>query len=188
MTIAMRQIPNALTFLRLVLIIPFAVSLYTEAYRQAVVIFFIAGFSDGLDGYLARRFNWKSRFGAIADPLADKCLLVSAYLMLTITGVLPWWLFVVVMLRDIWIVAGALFYHYRVSAYEMSPSRLGKANTFLQILFILVVMLDLAGIAMPEMAVEYGMWLIVVMAVLSAGQYTVVWSRRALALWSKGKH
>ncbi len=88
-----RWIPNALTFMRMVLIVPFAGALLEGNYRLSLVIFFVAALTDAFDGFLARHFNWRSRLGAVADPLADKALLISAYLMLTITGVLPLWLF-----------------------------------------------------------------------------------------------
>ncbi len=89
MTERWRWIPNALTFLRMLLIIPFATALLAAQYRLALGIFFLAAATDAFDGFLARQYNWKTRLGAIADPLADKALLITAYLMLTLTGVLP---------------------------------------------------------------------------------------------------
>ena len=86
-------IPNALTLLRILLVLPFAVALLATEYRIALVIFFVAAATDALDGFLAREFDWRTRLGAIADPLADKALLIAAYLMLTLNGVLPYWLF-----------------------------------------------------------------------------------------------
>ena len=138
MTLPLRQIPNFLTFLRILMVLPFAASLHYEYYRQALALFFIAGLSDGIDGFIARRFNWKSRFGAIADPLADKLLLITAYVVLTVMGHLPLWLTVLVFSRDIIIVVSALGYHYLIGRYEMKPSLLGKLSTFSQIIYVLI--------------------------------------------------
>ena len=179
MLLEWRHIPNLLTFLRIILVIPFAACLYFEYFKQALILFFIAGLSDGVDGFLARQFHWKSRFGAIADPLADKLLLVTAYIMLTITGHLPIWLTTMVLARDIIIVCSALIYHYWIGAYEMKPSMLGKLNTFIQIIYVLAVVVSLAGMAMPSEVLEYGIWTVAVLAVLSCGQYAVVWGRKA---------
>ncbi len=179
MLLKWHHLPNILTFLRIVLVVPFAASLYFEYYRQALLLFFIAGLSDGVDGFLARHFNWKTRFGAIADPLADKLLLVTAYVMLTVTGHLPLWLTVLVFARDIIIVSSALIYHYWIGAYEMKPSMLGKANTFLQIVYVLMVVVSLAGINMPPVAIEFGVWIVALIAVLSCTHYGIVWGRKA---------
>lgn len=174
-----RHIPNLLTFLRIILVIPFAACLYFEYFKQALILFFIAGLSDGVDGFLARHFHWKSRFGAIADPLADKLLLVTAYVMLTVTGHLPVWLTVLVFARDIIIVSSALIYHYWIGAYEMKPSMLGKLNTFFQIVYVLVVVVSLSGIDMPIAVLYYGVWGVAALAVLSCAQYAFVWGRKA---------
>lgn len=182
MTLQWHHLPNMLTFLRIVLVIPFAASLYFESYRQALIIFFIAGASDGIDGFLARHFNWKSRLGEIADPLADKLLLVTAYVVLTITGHLPLWLTVLVFSRDIIIVASALIYHYWIGPYEMKPSMLGKVNTFLQILYVLMVIVSLSGIQMPQVTLNYGAWAVATIAVLSCAHYGIVWGRKAYQL------
>ncbi|MEL0036875.1 MAG: CDP-alcohol phosphatidyltransferase family protein, partial [Gammaproteobacteria bacterium] len=82
--IQLRDIPNMLTIMRLLLVFPLVVLLWNELYATALLVFFIAGFSDGLDGFLAKRYNWTSVFGSVADPIADKLLMVSSYFML-------WW-------------------------------------------------------------------------------------------------
>ena len=87
-----RQLPNLLTLLRVVLTLPIAWLLIHGVYGWALWLFALAGVTDGLDGYLARRFGWFSRFGAMLDPLADKLLLVTSYLCLTISGAMPLWL------------------------------------------------------------------------------------------------
>ncbi|ROT98342.1 CDP-alcohol phosphatidyltransferase family protein [Marinobacter sp. R17] len=174
-----RWIPNALTFIRVLLIVPFALALYEEQYRVALAVFLIAALSDGFDGFLARHFNWKSRLGAIADPLADKALLITAYLMLTLTGVLPVWLFALVLGRDLLIVGGALAYHFFIGRFDMAPSWLGKLNTLIQILVVLAIVIFLAGLPMPPWVVPRGIWLVAAMALASGLHYIYVWARRA---------
>lgn len=173
----LRQIPNALTMMRVVLVLPIAWLLLAERFGQALSLFFIAGISDGLDGFLARRFGWTSRFGAVLDPLADKLLLVTSYLCLSVTQVLPWWLTMLVLLRDALIVSGAVAYRYLVGALSMAPSVLGKCSTVLQILLVLVVLIELS--VWPAFA-DYRSALIVcvaLLAVLSGGHYVWQWTR-----------
>lgn len=177
--LALNQIPNILTVLRILLILPFALSVYESLYTQALIIFFIAGLSDGVDGFLARQFNWKSRFGAIADPLADKLLLITAYVMLMWTDQLPGWLLVLILGRDLIIVVGALLYHYFVSHYEIKPSLLGKACTLLQIVYVLTLMISLAGWPMPLWAIDYGLYLVAFITSLSGIHYLVSWGLKA---------
>lgn len=174
-----RWIPNALTFLRILLIVPFAGALLAGQYRSALAIFVAAALTDAFDGFLARHFNWRSRLGAIADPLADKALLIVAYLMLTLTGILPVWLFVVVLGRDLIIVIGALAFHYGVGRFDMEPTLVGKLNTFIQILVALSIIILLAGWPMQPWVMSAGIWLVAVSAVISGAHYVVVWGMRA---------
>lgn len=180
MTQTWRWIPNALTFLRILLIVPFAMALYRQSYAVALAVFFVAASTDALDGFLARHFGWHSRLGAIADPLADKALLITAYLMLTWTGVLPQWLFWLVLGRDLLIVAGALAFHYGIGRFDMKPSMAGKTNTLIQILVALAIIILLAGFPMQPWVLEVGIWLVAVSTVVSGLHYCIVWSRRAL--------
>jgi cardiolipin synthase len=174
-----RWIPNALTFLRILLIAPFAGALMNASYRLALFIFLLAAVTDACDGFLARYFNWRSRFGAIADPLADKALLVTAYLVLTITSVFPLWLFLLVLGRDLFIVCGALAYHYLVGRFNIQPSVPGKLNTFVQIVVILAVIILLADFPMPGWVLHTGILLVALSAIFSGGHYFLVWGVRA---------
>jgi cardiolipin synthase len=178
--IAANQIPNILTIIRILLVIPFAICVYTAEYLQALVLFFVAGLSDGVDGFLARQFNWKSRFGAIADPLADKLLLVTAYLMLAMTQQIPMWLLYLVIGRDILILIGALGYHYLISRYDIAPSWLGKTCTLLQIVYVLLVIMSLANLPMPQWAVTEGVYVVGLITILSGIHYYIVWGTKAL--------
>ena len=172
------QIPNVLTIIRIILIVPFAMFVLEHQYMNALVIFFFAGLSDGVDGFLARQFNWKSRFGAIADPLADKLLLMTAYVMLAWTSQIPIWLVCLILGRDFVIVCCALSYHYFISHYEIKPSWFGKACTMAQIIYVLVVIVKLAEIPMPETAIENGLWLVAGITLFSGLHYIGVWTWR----------
>ncbi|MBL1272051.1 MAG: cardiolipin synthase [Marinobacter maritimus] len=176
---AWRWIPNALTCVRILLIAPFAWVLMVQEYRFALMIFAIASLTDGLDGFLARRFNWRSRFGAVADPLADKALLITAYLVLTYTSVFPLWLFALVLGRDLLIVGGALAYHYCIGRFDMEPSMPGKLNTLVQVCVVLGTVIILAGLPVQPMWLSVGIWLVAVSAVFSGVHYIVIWSARA---------
>lgn len=185
MTIQWWWIPNALTFLRVILIVPFAWFLWHENYWPALIVFMVAAVSDAFDGYLARRFNWRSRLGAIADPLADKALLITAYLMLSLTGVFPVWLFILVLGRDLLIVVGGLAYHYGIGRFDMQPSLLGKLNTLLQILVVLAVIVMLSEFPAQGWIRESGIALVTASTVASGIHYVVVWSMRA---WRAKQH
>ncbi|PAV25085.1 cardiolipin synthase [Tamilnaduibacter salinus] len=176
---AWNWIPNALTLVRIVLILPFAMSLYHGDYRFALVVFLAAAITDGVDGFLARQFDWGSRLGAIADPLADKALLITAYLMLTLTSVLPVWLFVLVLGRDLLIVLGGVAFHFLVGRFDMAPSIPGKLNTLVQILVILAIVMRLAGLPMHSWVLPWGIWLVAAMTLFSGIHYGVVWGLRA---------
>jgi len=179
MTHRWRRIPNALTFLRILLIAPFAAALMAKEYRFALVIFFLASATDAFDGFLARHYNWRTRLGAIADPLADKALLITAYLMLVLTDVLPAWLFWLVLGRDLLIVCGGLAFHYGVGRFEMQPSLPGKLNTLIQILVALAIIILLADLPMQPWVMDVGILLVAASAIFSGAHYIGVWSLRA---------
>ncbi|HAT9653444.1 TPA: CDP-alcohol phosphatidyltransferase family protein, partial [Legionella pneumophila subsp. pneumophila] len=107
----LKHIPNTLTLLRLVLIAPFLMYLFHHEYVKAFYIFIAAGLTDGLDGWLARHFQWQSFFGSFVDPLADKLLVASSFISLALLNSLPWWLVLLVFLRDFTISMGVLAWY-----------------------------------------------------------------------------
>ncbi len=113
-----------------------------RAYESALLLFVLAGITDGLDGYIAKRFNFVSRLGAILDPIADKMLIVSAYVMLALLGDIPFWLFLIVGFRDVLIVGGYLILETLEGNVQMQPTIVSKINTFLQITLVIAVLLD----------------------------------------------
>ncbi|WP_196138296.1 CDP-alcohol phosphatidyltransferase family protein [Aliikangiella sp. G2MR2-5] len=171
----LRYLPNFITILRVVLLFPLSFLLIEQQYQHALYIFLIAGFSDGLDGFLAKKFNWVSRFGAILDPLADKALLVITMAILTYNGEISWLLFGVVAARDIFIVSGAYYYHYRLGPYEMHPSYFSKFNTFIQILLVFSILVSLGYKTLPALFLESLVYLTFFTTIGSGIHYGVLW-------------
>lgn len=174
-----RDLPNVISVLRIVLVIPVAWLLWHERFMQALYLFVIAGCSDALDGYLAKRNGWTSWLGGILDPLADKLLLVASYFTLGGLGLLPLWLVVAVLARDAIIVAGATAYHFWVARLEADPTPLSKLNTLAQIVLVLAVVFnEVVDLALQPLisALIYA----VAMTTLGSGaMYIIAWSRRA---------
>jgi len=170
-----RQIPNLLTLLRVGMTVPIAWLLLDQQHAQALVWFALAGASDGLDGFLARRFGWVSRFGSIVDPLADKLLLVTSYICLSIVGDLPVWLAAVVLGRDFLLLGGAIVYRSMLGPFEVRPSRLGKLSTVLQIVLVLALLLELS--IYPDFAEVHMLlvWLVLLVTLASGADYCRVW-------------
>ncbi len=179
-----RDIPNLISLLRIVLVAPVAALLAEERYDWALALFAVAGASDGLDGWLARRFDWRSRLGALLDPLADKLLLTVCFVTLALLGALPWWLAAAVVARDLVIVVGGISYHRRIGRFEIEPSLGSKPNTFIQIGFVLAVVVALefseriGQWLTPELLAGWG-WLVLATTVGSGIDYVARWGSRA---------
>lgn len=175
----LKHLPNAITVLRMVLVIPIAAGLWRQQYEAAFWVFAVAGASDGVDGFLARRFGWQTRFGAVADPLADKLMIAVTVVALGASGALPVWLVVLVVARDLVIFSGALAYHLLVGPYEMSPSVLGKSSTLLQITLVLVALVHAAfPIDVPLLAWRILIGLVAAVTLASGMDYVLTWSRK----------
>ena len=174
-------LPNAISILRIALIPPILLLLLNGEFGWALALFFVAGFSDGLDGYLAVRFNWSSRLGGLLDPTADKLLITGLFITLAYMGQIPIWLAVIVILRDLVIVGGAVAYNFIVKPVPGEPTRISKLNTALQMLFVLFV-LSRAGFDWPaDITITVLGAAILVTVVISGVDYVLQWSRRARA-------
>jgi cardiolipin synthase len=173
-----RHLPNLISALRLLLVLPAFWLIGEREYAQALVIVAIAGASDALDGYLAKRFGWQSRLGGLLDPLADKMLLLAGFLGLAMTGALPAWLFVLVIGRDLLIVCGAVAYHNLVGPFDAEPTRLSKLTTVVQIACVIGELLRLAWL--PELPGRLALLVATAVLTVASGlHYVVVWSARA---------
>jgi cardiolipin synthase len=174
-----RDIPNVISVLRILLTIPVMYFLLQRDYTWALVLFAIAGFSDGLDGFLAKQFGWQSRLGGLLDPLADKVLLMSSFLVLGATGLIPIWLVVMALCRDLVIMGGALYYHFTVEEVTPAPSMVSKLNTVLQILLVILVTMNAGPLPVAAGWLAALQWALLVTVLWSGGQYVFVWSRKA---------
>ena len=168
-------LPNAVTLSRLFLVPVLILVLKQEDYVAALAIFLIAGVSDALDGFIAKRFNLVSQLGAVLDPLADKVLLVSAYIMLTWIGHIPFWLVLAVAFRDLLIVGGYLVVTSVMGSVHMNPSYISKLNTVLQIVLVLAVLAQQAlSMSIPAVTTIL-VYLVLITTVASGVHYIWLW-------------
>ncbi|HTV97902.1 MAG TPA: CDP-alcohol phosphatidyltransferase family protein [Steroidobacteraceae bacterium] len=156
----LRHIPNLITSLRIVLVIPTAIALLHHELITTMVFFCVAAASDLLDGFLAKRFGWQSALGGVLDPAADKLLLATVFVVLAVLHWVPLWLVAAALARDLVIVLGALAYRLRFGPIEAHPTAVSKLNTLCQALFILGV------IARREFALPAA-WVIVALGALT---------------------
>lgn len=175
----LHYIPNILTCLRFLLVGPVILMLLNHHYLFALGLFILAGITDALDGLLARLYGWTTRFGAIADPLADKLLLMSSFVTLCWLHLIPVWLMIVIVTRDIWLMLGVLSYRYITGRIEVEPSGISKINTFLQILLVPLVLVDLSILPLPSLLLNAFMFTVLLTSVASFLHYTWIWGKRA---------
>jgi len=180
--LSIRDLPNILTVARMLLVAPLVYLLLSERYLAALVLAVISGISDWLDGALARRFDWQSRFGGVLDPLADKMLMIAVYAALAWMQELPAWLFALVVLRDLVIVAGGLAYHRWIEPFRAEPTRFSKFNTLCQVLLMWAVLLALAGVALQPLVIDALVWLVAFTVTGTMVQYVYLWGRRAFSM------
>ena len=174
-------IPNAISMLRIALVAPILILILNSQFGWALALFILAGFSDGLDGYLAMRFGWKTRLGGLLDPAADKLLITGMFVTLAFIDQIPVWLAVIVILRDVVIVSGATAYNFIVKPVPGEPTRISKLNTALQMLFVVCV-LSRAGFGWPDKITITVMGASILATVVISGvDYVLSWSRRARA-------
>ncbi len=129
----MRHIPNLICLLRMVLVWPIVAAMHRGDSVLAVSLFTVAAVSDGLDGFLAKRFHWTSQLGKFLDPLADKLLLVAAFITATWVGLVPVWLAAAAIARDVMIGFGAIIFTVWFGALHGRPTLVSKINTLLQL-------------------------------------------------------
>lgn len=176
----LKNIPNALTIMRLLFIAPFIVFLYNKEYAQAFYIFILAGFTDGLDGYLARSFNCQSSFGTFIDPVADKLLITASFIGLALIGKLPWWLVILVFLRDLTISVGVIaWFAFIVKKPDLKPIFISKINTVVQLLLVTLSLFELA-FSVSEMALDNTLiYLAAITTFISFCDYVWTWGKKA---------
>jgi cardiolipin synthase (CMP-forming) len=179
---AVRHLPNLICLLRIALIWPIVSSISAGNYSLALLLFFVAAFSDALDGYLAKRFNWTSELGKYLDPVADKLLLISVFLVATWYGLIPHALTGLAVARDVMIGLGAIIYHFVWGPLNGRPVISSKLNTLVQVLYVIGVVAH-AGYAVPPMAVLDLLAVLLVLTLLASGYvYALLFTQRALAV------
>jgi cardiolipin synthase (CMP-forming) len=183
-----QHLPNALTTLRMLLVVPLAWLIREAHFDAALVVAAMAGASDALDGWLAKRYGWQSWLGGVLDPIADKLMLVGCFLSLGMIGAHPAWLTWLVVGRDVVIVAGAVAYHNLIGRITAQPTLLSKTTTCVQIGYVLAQLVHLTSwVELPHGLLDAGMWLTAVTTLASGVQYVVVWSGKALRERASGR-
>lgn len=175
----LRQLPNAITVARMLAVLPLVWLLRSGFYRDAALLVLLAGASDAIDGWLAKRYGWQSRLGALLDPVADKLLLDACFLGLWGAGHLPTWLAALVVGRDVVILLGATAYHWLVQPLAARPSLLSKATTLAQVLLVLLLLVHLAWWPLPSGLHAFGIGVVAALTTASGADYVLRWSIKA---------
>jgi cardiolipin synthase len=176
----LRYVPNSLTFLRLMLAFPLGALILRGEYSWALGVGLTAGLSDMLDGYFARRLGALSRFGAVLDPVADKILVTVTFVCLAMSELVPWYLAIAVITRDLVIVAGAACYHQFIGPFEFAVTKLSKANMSTQICFCALVLLSQVVEWVPPITILAGTMAVLFIAAASGSDYVLSWTIKAL--------
>jgi cardiolipin synthase len=171
------NIPNIITLARIILVPVIVWAIAADQMAVAFVLFVLAGVSDAIDGFLAKRFGMASELGAMLDPLADKALLVSIYVALGIWDAVPRWLVILVVSRDIMIVGAVIVSWLFDKPVPMKPSMVSKLNTTAQVIFAALVLAALGfGFALYPLDVAL-MGTVAILTLLSAALYLIEWVR-----------
>jgi cardiolipin synthase (CMP-forming) len=171
------NIANLLTILRFCLVPIVVVSIVNKEWTIALVLFVVAGVTDAVDGFIARHFDMRTELGAYLDPLADKALLVSIYITLAIAGMLPAWIAILVVSRDVMIVGAVIVSWLVENPVEINPLKLSKANTLAQISFAALTLTALAFAAPMPMVQQAGLWIVAALTLASMAAYLATWFR-----------
>ncbi len=171
------SIPNLITLGRILLVPVVVWAISSDQMWAAFVLFLAAGVSDAVDGFLAKRFGMASELGAYLDPLADKALIVSIYVALGINGVIPAWLVILVVSRDIMIVGAVILSWVLGSPVKMKPLLVSKLNTVAQIAFACVVLGSLGFNIEAHGLTIVLMGLVAALTLLSVAAYVREWVR-----------
>lgn len=178
----LRHLPNLICVLRIALVWPLIASLCAGDYPLTLLLFVVAAVSDGADGYLAKRFGWTSELGRVLDPVADKLMLVSLFLAATWLGLIPRWLTVAAVTRDVMIGLGAVVFRLAWGPLRGRPLWISKLNTLLQLLYLLAVIMR-AAYGVPAASVPDALAVLTLLSIIASGSaYVGQFTRRALAV------
>lgn len=177
------NIPNLISIFRIILVIPVVYYLLQHQYTLAFIIFLVACVSDYIDGYIARRYQWESQLGGWLDPIGDKILLNSVYLVLwSMDLVIPDWLLFCIIGRDIMIVGGVLYYYYRIEKITAHPTLISKINTLMQLVLVLLILSNLSypafATSVADDIINATMYIVVGLTLVSGAWYFIIGMRR----------
>jgi cardiolipin synthase len=172
-----KSLPNLITVARLLLAPLVVLMIGSQRFAEAFLIFVIAGISDGVDGFIAKRFNLRTELGAYLDPLADKALLVSIYVTLAISGALPAAIAVLVVSRDLMILAAVVISWLLANPVEIRPVLVSKINTTAQIALAALVLGAKAYGLSPVPGLDVAVWIVAASTLASGGLYIGQWLR-----------
>ncbi len=176
---ALRYTPNVITGLRLILVLPIAFSIFKENYIAAFLLFAISGLSDALDGFIARRYGWVSALGRLIDPLADKLMMMTTTLTLGLLGHFPEMLMVLIIVKDLTILAGVFPYTTLAGFPRIQPNLMGKWTTAAQIFLLASVLLNLGFPGtLPELFFNVFFWIVAIMTSFDGVIYLLLWTLR----------
>jgi len=171
------SLPNILTLLRILLVPAVVWSIASGEHALAFWLFLAAGVSDALDGFIAKRFNMQTELGAYLDPVADKALLVSIYVALAVAELIPRWVAIAVVSRDVMIVGAVVLSLVMAKPVAISPLLVSKVNTAVQIAFAAFVLASAGfNISVPGLA-ALGQVMVGLLTGLSAAAYLAAWTR-----------
>ena len=176
------SIPNLITLGRILLVPVVVWAIMSNAMWIAFMLFLVAGVSDGVHGFLAKRFGWTTELGAYLDPLADKALLVSVYVTLGIRGVLPDWIVILVVSRDLLILGGMALALTLSMPLPIHPAIVSKINTALQIVLAATTLMGVGFALRIESLTMPLVYAVAASTVLSGAYYLVRWMRASAAL------
>ena len=182
-------LPNAITIGRILAMIPLVWFMLEKQYEYAFYIAIAAGFSDMLDGFLAKTFGWEGWLGGVLDPLADKFMMLCCFLVFAVQGIIPNWVLILVLARDIIIITGATFYHFAIIKVDKAkPSLLSKFNTAIQILLIVVLLSHYSVYQFNQIFIDALIYLVTFFTVSSGLHYIYYWGRKAVVESDKIVH
>jgi len=173
-------IPNLLSIIRIGLVYPILNNIYLLNFKVSLIIFVIASITDALDGYLARKLNWKSKLGKILDPVADKLLLSGAIFVLWLSDLIPFYVFFILIARDVIILLGAAFQMTLTDSKAPYPNFLGKFTTIMLIVYIVVKLL--VGFLNQESNLVILEIFITSIATISLAVYAFTWIKHVRSL------
>ncbi|AVP99639.1 hypothetical protein C7S18_21760 [Ahniella affigens] len=181
----LRHLPNLLSGLRLISALPIALLISTQRFGLALVVLAIAGTSDLLDGFLAKRFEWQSALGAWLDPAADKLLSLSVLLSLWQAGAVPLWFLAVALGRDLLLALGTLAYVALVGQLKPEPSVLGRSAVFALLSYLAFVLVDLGLTPVADRSLLWMSWISASLALASSADYVLRFAERARQEWPR---